>query len=162
MDMDTMVKKGEGASPSERRQQPDRRHHSWRSIGYGACCGRRQGFRRQDTPRMQYVDLYGLPLFISSLGVFILCCLDSYLTLELLRTGARELNPLMDMLLKEDVQLFLGVKFTLTAVALGFLVLHKNFLLLNLTVGSVIHIFLASYLCLVGYELTLLMLTQAS
>jgi hypothetical protein len=161
MGMDT-VKKDDCTSRIQCRQQPDRRRHFWRSLAHGACFGRRRGARRQDTPRMQYVDLYGLPLFISSLGIFVLCCLDAYLTLELLRSGAKELNPFIDMLLREDMQLFLGVKLTLTAVALAFLVLHKNFLLLNLTVGSVIHICFAAYLCLVGYELTLLMLTLTS
>jgi hypothetical protein len=109
---------------------------------------------------MQYVDLYGLPLFISSLGIFILCCLDAFFTLALLEVGAREVNPLMDLFLKEDMRLFLRVKFTLTAVALAFLVLHKNFTLLKLPIGSIIHACFAFYVFLVGYQLTLLMLTH--
>src|SRR5918996_1606465 len=87
--------------PSECRQQRDRRRHSWWSIAYGMGCGQRWGPRRQEASRMQYVDLYGLLLFISSLGIFILCCLDAFFTLALLEVGAREVNPLMDLFLKE-------------------------------------------------------------
>lgn len=142
--------------PSERRQQSERRCYFWRSIAYGICCGRRWGSRRQDASRMQYVDLYGLPLFISSLGIFILCCFDALFTLELLRSGAKEINPLMELLLNEDVRLFLKVKLIFTAIGLAFLILHKNFTLLKLPVESVIHACFAAYLCLVGYQLTLL------
>ena len=142
---------------SKRRQQPYRRRHSsWWSIAYGICCGRRQGTRRQDASRMQYVDLYGLPLFISSLGIFILCCFDALFTLELLKAGAKEANPLMDLLIRGDMELFLNVKFVFTAVALAFLVLHKNFTLLKLSTEVIIHACFAAYMCLVGYELFLL------
>jgi hypothetical protein len=107
----------------ECRQHSDRRRHLWRAIAYGTCCGQRRGDRRQDALKMQYVDIYGLPLFISSLGIFILCCLDAYFTLELLRIGAKEINPFMDMLLREDIRSFLNIKFTFTAISLLFLVL---------------------------------------
>lgn len=146
----------------ECRQHPDRRCHSWRAIAYGACCGRRRGDRRQDALKMQYVDIYGLPLFISSLGIFILCCLDAYFTLELLRIGAKEINPFMDMLLREDMGLFLNVKLTFTAISLLFLVLHKNFLLYRLNIEFIIHMCFGAYLSLILYEMTLLSFFNAS
>jgi hypothetical protein len=141
----------------ECRQHPDRRRHLWRAIAYGACCGQRRGDRRQDALKMQYVDIYGLPLFISSLGIFILCCLDAYFTLELLRIGAKEINPFMDMLLREDIRSFLNIKFTFTAISLLFLVLHKNFLLCGwLKIESIIHMCFGAYFSLILYEMTLL------
>jgi hypothetical protein len=62
----------------------------------------------------------------------------------------------MDMLLREDVWLFLNVKFTFTAISLLFLVLHKNFLLYRLKIESIVHMCFGAYLSLILYEMTLL------
>lgn len=105
-----------------------------------------------------YVDRYEPHLFYVAVATLLLCCTDAFFTLTLLQQGAEEINPFMAWLLEMDVQLFLVTKFALTAVGLVFLVAHKNFLLFNrhLRVPHVLYAFLAGYMLLVKYELTLL------
>jgi Domain of unknown function (DUF5658) len=141
----------------ERRQAPDRRVQTLRSVFYGMCSTRRRARRRGGAKDGYYIDWYGPQLFVSALGIVACCCADAALTLELLRMGAEEINPVMDSLIHADLRLFLGVKFLATSLAVIFLVLHKNFRLLNwISVENLVHGFFALYLLLIGYELFLL------
>jgi hypothetical protein len=141
----------------ERRQAPDRRVQTLRAVFYGVCSTRRRACRRGAAKGGYYVDWYGPQLFVSALGIVACCCTDAALTLELLRMGAKEINPVMDSLIHTDLRLFLGVKFLATSLAVVFLVLHKNFRLLNwISVENLVHGFFALYLLLIGYELFLL------
>ncbi|MGH8727465.1 MAG: DUF5658 family protein [Burkholderiales bacterium] len=142
----------------ERRNLPDRRINSFRSILHGAFGGRRVAVRRSDTTHA-YVDHYHPSLVYVSFGIVLLCCADAYFTLMLLQRGATEMNPVMDALIRRNVQIFLNVKIVWTCVAVVFLLLHKNFVLFNLlSTARVIYALFAAYAVLIVYEIALLIL----
>jgi hypothetical protein len=143
---------------SDRRTSGDRRTNSFRSIAYGAFGGRRVTIRRNDTTR-GYVDRYHPSLVYASFGIVLLCCCDAFFTLMLLQRGAVEVNPVMDALIRADVQNFLNVKIFWTAIAVVFLLLHQNFLIFNrLSTARVIYTLLAAYAILITYQIALLLL----
>lgn len=150
-----------GGDASARRRGSDRRRLSWWTLTYGSCCGRRVSERRYNDAA-GYIDRYEMPIFAVSVGVFILGCVDACLTLRLLAGGATEVNPLLDAVLRVDTELFLVLKFVLTAIGLAVLVLHKNFTVFHCLNGhTLLQIVFAIYVCLVGYEAALLSLSEA-
>ncbi len=150
-----------GGDAVAQRRGSDRRRLSWWTLTYGSCCGRRARERRYSAAA-GYIDRYEMPLFVVSIGVFVLGCVDACLTLRLLAAGATEVNPLLDAALSADPRLFLVLKFVLTAISLALLVLHKNFTVFYCLNGQIIlKIAFAIYVCLVGYEATLLSLSEA-
>ena len=139
-----------GVSAAQRRGS-DRRRLSWWTLTYGSFCGHRARERRYNGA-VGYIDRYEMPLFVVSIGVFVLGCVDACLTLRLLAAGATEVNPLLDAVLRADTTLFLLVKFVLTAIGLAILVLHKNFTVFYRLKGqTILQIAFAIYVCLVGY-----------
>jgi hypothetical protein len=141
---------------NDRRTVADRRGNSLRSIWHGAFGGRRVAVRRSGTTRV-YVDRYHPALVYASFGIVLLCCADAYFTLMLLQRGAVEINPVMDALIRRNVQTFLNVKIIWTCIAVVLLVLHKNFVLFNLlSAARVIYALFAVYAVLIGYEIALL------
>ena len=83
----------------------------------------------------------------------ILCFLDAYLTLLLLQVGAIELNPFMLYFIKKDVVLSMVVKYAMTASALIFILIHKNFKVFGgLKVSKLIYVILMLYVGLVLFE----------
>lgn len=109
---------------------------------------RRSDRRREIQWRGHYVDSHELSLLIMALGVTLLCIADAYFTVVLLQFGAKEVNPLMDWLLKIDHQLFFVVKFALTGICLVWLVMHQKFRVFG--VLRVYHMLAASLLLYAG------------
>lgn len=145
------------STSSDRRTNSDRRVNPIRSVIRGAFGGRRVAVRRSGTT--SYVDRYHPSLVYASFGIVILCCADAYFTLMLLRRGAVEINPVMDALIRANVQSFLNVKITWTCIAVVFLLLHKNFVILNLlSTARVIYALFATYAVLIAYQIALLIL----
>ena len=143
---------------NERRTSGDRRTNSFRSIAYGAFGGRRAAIRRSGATR-GYVDRYHPSLVYASFGIVLLCCCDAFFTLILLHRGAVEVNPMMDALIRTNVQSFLNVKIVWTGIAVVFLLLHKNFLIFNrLSTARVIYALFAAYAILITYQIALLLL----
>jgi hypothetical protein len=104
--------------------------------------GRRRGGRRGAEHDFLYVDRPGGWVVA---GFFILCglsLLDAGFTLDLLRRGATEANPVMRAALHLGDEAFVAIKMLVTAVAVGFLCLHKNWPLGRVCLG----------LALVGYS----------
>ena len=63
----------------------------------------------------------------------------------------------MDMLIKEDIQLFTIVKMAMTGIALIVLVLHFNFRIYKvIAVRYLIYAFVPLYMLLIAHELNLL------
>lgn len=148
------------AGSHARHRGPDRRHLSWGTLAYGSCCGRRASERRYGASA-GYIDLYELPLGALSIGVFVLGCVDAWLTLRLLAAGATEVNPLLDAALGAGTGLFLATKFFLTALGIALLVVHKNFSVFRRLNGQILlQIVFALYVCLIGYEVALVSLSE--
>jgi hypothetical protein len=64
----------------------------------------------------------------------------------------------MDYFIRKDAQLFFLVKFAITALGVVFVVMHKNFRLLNFLSGyHVLFLSFSLYALLIGYELSMLL-----
>ena len=140
----------------ERRRREDRRgSHCWRRIllGFG---GHRRHARRSADSLNHYVDHYELKMLVVSLAIILLCCVDALFTLNLINSGiAVEANPVMRAALESSVELFWAAKFIMTASALLFLLMHKNFTVWGVKVLHVLYGFCVMYALLIKYELWL-------
>ncbi len=102
------------------------------------------------------MDLYEPHLLFMSCGILLLCGLDAHFTLLFLAEGARELNVVMDVLIRRSDLLFVVVKYILTSAGLLFIITHKNFYIFRtVRVGHLIYLVLTIYLVLILYELSL-------
>ena len=134
----------------------DRRASTWRTAAYSLFLRRRYGQRRlKDKDTAHYVDVHEPKLFYVAVGALLLCVADAFFTMTLLNFyGSYEINPVMDYFIKQDIQKFFFVKFGLTAAGIMFLVVHKNFRILNRISGYNILVgCLILYSVLVAYEL---------
>ena len=91
-----------------------------------------------------------------TIGILLLCFLDAILTLTLVTNGAREVNPLMEPLVKGSGHTFAYWKIALTAMGVTILTLLARLRFWGKAVGTVLYVVLVGYLALVGYELFLL------
>jgi len=145
---------------------PDRRVTSWRTVLYSLFLLRRAGQRREQNPLRghHYVDIHESKLFFMAVATLLLCVADAFFTMTLLNFyGSSEINPLMDLLIQADFKKFFFVKFGLTASGILFLVMHKNFRILNRISGY--HILLSCvilYVVLAFYEVTLMLINTVS
>jgi len=99
------------------------------------------------------VDRYHLRYLVLIASILILCFLDAYLTLLLLQVGGIELNPFMLFFIKKNVVLSMVVKYVMTAAALIFILIHKNFKVFGgLKVSKLIYVILTLYTGLILYE----------
>ena len=113
--------------------------------------------RRDGQAVNSYVDRYEASLLAPALLVMLCSILDAFLTLELIRGGAVELNYLMANLMQKDLALFIQSKIALTGLSIIFLVVHKNFRVFrSVTVSHVLYFLAAIYLSLISYEAVLL------
>ncbi len=137
----------------------DRRTNSWRTIAGSIFLRRRANPRRtEDGSGAHYVDVHEPRLFFVAVGALLLCVADAFFTMTLLDFyGSYELNPVMNYFIQQDFHQFFFVKFGLTAFGILFLVLHKNFRILNCVSGyQILYGSLMVYAVLIAYELTML------
>ena len=137
----------------ERRDRYDRRRPSLRGFLYGLFLARRRGPRRVEIYLSQYSDRYDLKLLVLSLSLLLLSCLDAAMTMKLLFFGAAEINPIVDQLLKQGGNYFVGIKAVITALCFIALVAHnrlKIFNLLRVDIVLITAVFI--YVGLVTYE----------
>ncbi len=141
-----------------KRRLTDRRRTRFHSLAFGAMVyGRRRGPRRRDDARAYYVDWYDERLFIVTIGIFLLCCLDALFTLILLGMGAEEANPFMAALLEYSVPTFVYTKLVMTGIGLIFLVMHAAFWIAGtIRVSHILYALLGGYLTLFVYQLDML------
>ena len=85
--------------------------------------------RTEDRQRIVALDRYQPSLFAGIMLVLCLSLLDAMLTLILIAQGARELNPVMQFYLSHGPQVFLLVKYGLTAFSVIIIVLLKESLI---------------------------------
>lgn len=140
------------------RRRVDRRHHSLWSLVHYLYRNRRRGARRgADRERGYYVDIHDPVSMAVVLTVVMLCVADAFITLWLLQHGGKEINPIMDALIAHGPQIFFGVKFSITASCLLFLLMHRHFPVFRWLRGHhLLYSSLAVYVVLIGYEMTLI------
>jgi len=111
----------------ERRQQTDRRTCPTKPLSRFVFRGRRKGARRDEEGLNYYVDRYSPHYLAVMCSILVLCVLDAYFTLTLIRFGGVELNPFMLVLMNKDIVLAMIIKYLLTAFCIIFFLVHKNF-----------------------------------
>ncbi len=142
---------------SNRRDAPDRRRNSPRTLLHSLYRGRRLAFRRMDEAGTdRYLDIVEPVTAAVTIAILLLSSADALFTLLLLQRGAIELNPVMDALIAIDATLFVAVKLAITAICVLFIVAHRRFRFFRLRGGDVLHVVLALYAALACYHLTLL------
>lgn len=106
-------------------EQPsrERRQNRRRALWYSLFKRRRRNYHKNN-----YVDLHEPKLFYIVLAVLLLCAIDAYITMVILQHGGKEMNPLMDALIRRDIAQFFYVKFFVTATCVLFFLIHKNFM----------------------------------
>jgi uncharacterized membrane protein YraQ (UPF0718 family) len=148
-------------APFERRQSADRRRLSLAAYWQGAQLVRRQAGRRVTDRVYPIVDRHSPQVLVAALGVLVLCCCDSALTLQLIGHGAIEANPVMAALLSAGMGWFTTVKFLLTAVGIVVLAACSTMRLFRKIPGAVLlYTLLGCYAVLVAYEVWLLYLVR--
>ena len=88
--------------------------------------GRRRGGRRGDEQDFSYVDQPGAWILAGFAALVGLSLLDAWYTLDLLKRGATEANPVMKAALDVSDQAFVLIKTVITVAGAAFLSLHKN------------------------------------
>ena len=138
--------------------RPDRRRQTIKSILYSAFQHkRRRSYRREIDAQAIVLDWYEPKLFVIAMAIILMSCLDALFTLKLLWMGGEEINWFMRSLLEHNAQLFLLVKYTITAVGVIFLVAFSRMSLFKvLRVRNVLVIMCGIYATLMLYELYLL------
>lgn len=133
----------------------DRRNNNLRSFFYSFYKRRRQNIRRTtDLSTNVYVDIHDKSTVFLFTSILIFCVADALLTLFILQSGGREVNPFMNYLLGKDVMMFFWVKFTLTSIGMLFLVSHKYFVFYRICQGGhIIKLIFAMYFTLIIYEI---------
>lgn len=141
-----------------RRSGPDRRQNQLRAFFYSFFMERRHGPRRDsDDAHDYYVDVHEPHFFYVVLSTLGLCLADIFFTIHIINNGGEEINPFMAWLMENgSTQLFIGVKFFVTAAALVFLLAHKHFRFLLFKSAQLLYVILSGYLMLIVYELVLL------
>ncbi len=125
--------------------------------------GRRKAVRRATDESRAFLDWYHPGLLFVIVTTYVLSGIDAILTLTLLEMGvATEANPIMHMLLAEDVRLFAGVKALITGVGLVLLAAYSNQCIFTfLRVDRVLYALFAIYSLLVYYEIRMLMYAES-
>ena len=151
----------------EKRTRLDRRRrHPLLTDWRWSYRGRRKAVRRHvDNHRTHAIlDWYHPSLFFFVVGTYVLSGIDAILTLTLLEMGvAHEANPLMHVLLAENIRLFAGVKALITGVGLVCLTAYSNQrLFTRLRVDRLIYALFGVYSLLVIYEISLLRVAETA
>jgi hypothetical protein len=127
----------------------DRRQRSTPMLSRWLFKGRRRGGRREGERDFVYVDRPGGWVVTAFVAVVGLSLLDAWYTLDLLKRGAEEANPLMRAALDLSDEAFVLIKTGITILGAGFLCLHKNWPLGRLCLG----VALLGYSALLAYHL---------
>lgn len=147
--------KVEASIPFERRIIEDRRQTYLKTniFCYYRLQGNRVYNRRQSDPKKDYfVDRYNLPISYLVISIIIMSILDWAFTIYHLNNGAIELNPLMDLVLKNGNTFSFLFKFILTSLGITGLCIYKNFSF----VRAIIFFIFLCYITLTIYHLVMI------
>jgi Domain of unknown function (DUF5658) len=124
-----------------------------RPLSRHSLRGLRKKARRREEDRDYYVDRYEPRYLLLISLILILCIADAYFTVKIIDLGGKELNRFMLVFINTNAVAALVFKYMVTAVCIGFILVHKNFRVFGrLRVSSLIHVFFGVYLSLVVYE----------
>lgn len=140
-----------------RRQQIERRQVNLRSMFYALFMSRRKAHRRAVFEAEFYSDRYDFYTVCAAIVMLLLCVLDAFLSLELIRYGSEELNPILAWVLNKNVLLFFTLKYTVTALCMLVTVMHRHFRIFGVTGFQILIAFLVSYGVIVNYELGMML-----
>jgi len=145
------------ASSSRERLTDRRENHRLAAFQSWFRKRRKTSRRNVDENVGRFVDIHESWLMVLCLFIISLSTLDAFFTLNLLQNGSKELNPFMDYLIRQDHQLFLCVKYFISASSLVTLVMLKNFKLFGYISGyHILYGYAAAYSILISYELSML------
>jgi hypothetical protein len=147
-----------GYCGQERRCGKDRRNDQRSFLKRLFFRGIREYARRaEDRQRIIAFDRYPRPLLIVIIVVLFLSLLDALLTLLLIAQGASELNPVMNYYLGHGPQIFLLVKYGLTALSVMIIVIAKEPISARYRISTgILHAFAAFFGGVVIWEFYLL------
>lgn len=136
-------------------ERVDRRQKHFSSLYHSLFKRQRQEIRRDDDGA-HIVDLHEPKLVGVVIAIILLCVTDAFMTMGILADGGKELNPLMDVLIQDNLVLFFLVKYIMTAACLIFTLAHKHFTLFKVIHGyHIIYGVFAIYSTLVIYEIVI-------
>jgi hypothetical protein len=135
------------------RRLSERRNHSFWSFTYGSFRPRRRHGRRNGDHERVFLDWHEPRVLYLVLAVVLMSCTDALFTLNLLASGAQEINVIMDALITHDVQTFLAVKIGSTCLSAVLLaVVARRQFLGFFPVVWLLQLFCAGYALLLIYE----------
>jgi len=148
-----------GSIVPDRRLGYDRRRLTLRTFVQGGFTPRRRASRR-GAGAQDLVDWHEPHLLFLSIAILLLSVTDAFLTLTLLTRGAHEANPLLAYVLDHHPDMFAGIKMFLTGTGVLVLVAMARAKVFRvIRVSAIMHVCLAAYLVLIGYEWWLLQQT---
>ena len=110
------------------RNGPDRRKRQVPPLKYVIFGGRRKRIRRkEDKDKLIILDHHSNRIFALAIVILALSALDGLLTLYLTNSGSQELNPFMSFLIDFNPRFYIAVKCIITAVAIIFLIVMRNY-----------------------------------
>lgn len=144
------------AEPSDRRAG-ERRNLGLGSLVYGGVRPRRRTGRRQGDAQEVFLDWHEPRVLYLALAILLMSCVDALLTLNILQAGGRELNGLMDWLIRLSTDWFVATKIAMTGLCVTFLTFAVNrHFLGRVPVIHVLRAFCLGYAALIAWELFLL------
>ncbi len=139
------------------RRAAERRDPSMRSLAYGGVRPRRRSGRRNGDAQRVFLDWHEPRVLYLALAVLLMSCTDALLTLNILEAGGRELNGLMDWLIRQDTGFFVATKIAITGIGVILLVLAVNrHFLGRVPVIHLLRVFCFGYAVLLAWEFYLL------
>lgn len=139
------------------RRAGERRSPGLRSLAYGGVRPRRRAGRRAGDAQRVFLDWHEPRVLYLALAILLMSCIDALLTLNILEAGGRELNGLMDWLIRYNTDWFVATKIAITGLGVVLLTLAVNRHFLGRV--PVIHLlcaFCIGYAALIAWELFLL------
>jgi hypothetical protein len=140
----------------------ERRDQTFWSVIYGGIYPRRTNNRRPADNQKFIVDWHDSGLFMIAMAIILMSLMDALFTLNLLSLGADEINYFMKVLIESGASLFLLIKLAATSCGVLLLVAYSRFRLGGiLPVRRVLEILCGVYVCLIIWELYLLVAVAA-
>lgn len=135
------------------RRVNERRSHSFWSFTYGSFRPRRRHGRRDGDHERVFLDWHEPRVLYLVLAVVLMSCTDALFTLNLLASGAQEINAIMNALITHDVKTFLAVKIGSTCLSAVLLaVVARRQFMGFFPVVRLLQLFCAGYAVLLVYE----------
>ena len=151
------IERAAAYTASTERRRVERRQQVLRGLLVGSFRTRRRHPRRAGEQALAAVDWHHPQWLATAILVLLFSSADAVLTLELMRHGAYEANPLMRPLVSGSGLVFALVKVGLTASGVVLLTLLARMRLFGrLPAGLLLYLFLAGYGALILYEFSLL------